>query len=172
MFEPFAIASLPTSGGGRIGLCPLPGRGGDLEGDLAVVADWGPDLLVAMTEASETGGSAVGAAGTLLQNRGIERTVWPVRDFGVPDDAARAAWPALSRRIHLVLDRGGRVLFHCHGGRGRSGMAVLRVLVERGCGAGEALARLRAVRPGAVETGEQEKWARQQDIFAAGAPGR
>ncbi len=57
--------------------------------------------------------------------------------------------------------QGGRVLVHCMGGCGRSGMALLRLMVESGEPADRALARLRAVRPCAVETPEQLAWASQ-----------
>ena len=53
------------------------------------------------------------------------------------------------------------MLVHCRGGCGRSGMAVLRLMVEAGEAPEEALARLRAVRPCAVETEAQMDWARR-----------
>jgi hypothetical protein len=42
-------------------------------------------------------------------------------------------------------------------------MIALRILVERGEGGEAALARLRSVRPGAVETPEQLAWASAGD---------
>ncbi|MBR9844091.1 MAG: protein phosphatase, partial [Rhodobacteraceae bacterium] len=48
---------------------------------------------------------------------------------------------------------------HCFGGCGRSGMAIMRLLVEMGEEPEAALARLRAVRPCAVETEAQRLWA-------------
>ena len=53
------------------------------------------------------------------------------------------------------------VLVHCFGGCGRSGMLVLRVMIEAGEPAGTALKRLRQVRPCAVETEAQMAWAVQ-----------
>jgi len=54
---------------------------------------------------------------------------------------------------------GGKVLVHCMGGCGRSGMAVLRLMVETGEPPHSALSRLRAARPCAVETDAQFDWA-------------
>jgi len=59
------------------------------------------------------------------------------------------------------LQGGGRVLIHCRGGCGRSGMAALRLMIESGEEAGAALSRLRALRPCAVETEAQMAWAQQ-----------
>lgn len=58
-----------------------------------------------------------------------------------------------------TLRNGGKVLAHCRGGCGRSGMAVLRLMVELGEAPDVALARLRDARPCAVETQAQLDWA-------------
>ena len=70
-----------------------------------------------------------------------------------------AAWPEVSALAAGILSSGGGVLAHCYGGCGRSGMAVLRLMVEAGEDAQAALIRLRAVRPCAVETEAQLAWA-------------
>jgi protein-tyrosine phosphatase len=57
------------------------------------------------------------------------------------------------------LRSGGRVLVHCFGGCGRSGMAALRLMVAAGEGPESALHRLRASRACAVETEAQRLWA-------------
>jgi len=57
------------------------------------------------------------------------------------------------------LQTGGSVLVHCKGGCGRSGMAALRLMVEAGEDPHLAFARLRDVRPCAVETEAQLAWA-------------
>ncbi|MEX6508779.1 hypothetical protein [Jiella sp. M17.18] len=147
-------------GRGRLGLCRLPGLGGDLSGDLAVVADWRPSLVVSLTERAEMEAVGCGMLGGRLASLGIAWAHLPIRDFEVPAGATEAAWPDLAVRLHTLLDAGGRVLLHCRGGLGRSGMIALRLLIERGEEPAPALSRLRAVRPGAVETGEQMDWAR------------
>ncbi|MDG0986802.1 MAG: protein-tyrosine phosphatase family protein, partial [Paracoccaceae bacterium] len=55
---------------------------------------------------------------------------------------------------------GSRILVHCRGGCGRTGMIVLRIMVEFGENPDKALQRLRRIRPCAVETKDQENWAR------------
>ena len=46
--------------------------------------------------------------------------------------------------------------FHCRGGLGRAGMISARLLVESGVEPEVAIAKVRAARPGAIETREQE----------------
>jgi protein-tyrosine phosphatase len=49
---------------------------------------------------------------------------------------------------------------HCRGGSGRAGMIAARLLAETGVDLNEAMARVRAVRPGGIETPAQEDWVR------------
>ncbi|MEJ6396952.1 protein-tyrosine phosphatase family protein [Yoonia sp. 208BN28-4] len=154
MTTDFAVYDLPVAGG-TIGLSPLPGRGGDYAGDLARVLAWTPDGVVSLTKAVELDEAVTWHAD--LRAAGV--TVWhlPIVDFGVPDDGFEADL----RPVREMLAQGGRVLVHCKGGCGRSGMIALRLMVESGETAEAALARLRAVRPCAVETDAQFSWAAQ-----------
>lgn len=84
----------------------------------------------------------------------------PIRDFDTPDPGFQAGWLTLSRRLQERLDAGDRVLVHCRGGRGRSGMIAAALLIGAGVDAEDAIAAARAVRPGAIETPGQEAWLR------------
>lgn len=146
-------------GGGVLAICPMPGRGGDYAADLAAIRALDPALVVSLAGGQERAAAGAGGLPGDLAGAGIAWAEWPVADFGVPDAAGAADWPALAGRMRGVLAGGGRVLVHCMGGCGRSGMAALRLMVEAGEPPGAALARLRAVRPCAVETGAQQDWA-------------
>ncbi|NGM44861.1 protein phosphatase [Rhodobacter sp. SGA-6-6] len=152
------IASLPA-GGGELALCPMPGRGGAYGADLREVLAWGPGLVLTMATAEELAAKGAGDLAEDLAAHGIRWRHLPVADFGLPEAAVASAWPAVAAEARAVLAGGGRVLVHCLGGCGRSGMAVLRLLVETGEAPQSALARLRAVRPCAVETEAQFLWA-------------
>ena len=69
------------------------------------------------------------------------------------------AFAALAEEIRLrMLLRSGRdVLVHCRGGLGRAGTIAARLLIDLGMEPATAIRQVRAVRPGAIETLEQEK---------------
>ena len=138
---------------GEIGLCHLPGRDRALALDVAAIAQSRPSLVISLTEPAETPPGLP----DLLRGHGIEWLNFPIPDYGTP--LPDAPWPALSRHLHDLAQQGGRVLVHCHGGKGRSGMIVLRLMVEAGADPALALAAVRRLRPGAVETEAQEAWA-------------
>jgi protein-tyrosine phosphatase len=154
----FEIATI-AAGGGQIGICPAPGRFGYYTRDFKEIMAWRPELVLSMTEAAELDRIGAAGFGDDLEKAGIARLALPVRDYGVPEDETARHWPESAAEAKVVLARGGRVLVHCMGGCGRSGMAVLRLMVEMGEDPEEALARLRAVRPCAVETEVQKAWA-------------
>lgn len=154
----FAIFALDV-GAGQVALSPIPGRSGSYENDLSVVLNWAPDLVLTMTTQAELDRMGAGGFGSDLAAVG---TLWrhlPIVDFGAPDDEVAADWGEVSRLSAAVLAKGGKILTHCYGGCGRSGMAALRVMFEHGEDPDAALARLRETRPCAVETDAQKAWA-------------
>ncbi len=157
MIEKFTIATVAARPG-RIGICRLPGRSGALAADVAAILAWRPMVVVSLAEAEEMEGLGAAGLGRLLADGGIAWKHFPIKDFGVPAVAAEEEWRELSDSLHAALDEGQAVLFHCRGGLGRSGMAAARLLAERGEAAETAIHRVRAERPGAVETAEQEAW--------------
>ena len=152
------IAELAV-GGGMLGIGPRPGRGGAYARDLAEVLAWGPALALTMTTGEELATKGAEGLSDDLVGAGVAWLHLPIADYGAPSGETLAAWPAASSRAREVLAAGGRVWVHCMGGCGRSGTAALRLMVEAGEEPSAALARLRAVRPCAVETPEQFDWA-------------
>jgi protein-tyrosine phosphatase len=157
----FTIADLPL-GAGRIGLCPLPGRCGDYAGDMAVLRAWRPDIVLTLVSEIELEAGGAEELGRDLAREGIAWWHLPVTDFRSPCNGTASLWPIFSSRALEVLARGGRVLAHCYGGCGRSGMALMRLMVDAGEDPQAALARLRKARPCAVETAAQATWAAGQ----------
>ncbi|MDZ4136193.1 MAG: protein-tyrosine phosphatase family protein [Paracoccaceae bacterium] len=163
MTAEFSLSDL-TLAGGLVGLCSLPAA----PTDLAHIQRWRPDLVVSLTPRAEM--EALGA-GDFWANLGAACIDWrsfPIADYGVPDAATAALWPGFAALALGLLARGGRVLVHCRGGCGRSGMVVLRLMIEAGEDPAAALTRLRRARPCAVETKAQLVWAAQQDWASGG----
>jgi Cyclin-dependent kinase inhibitor 3 (CDKN3) len=157
MIEPFTIAEVSLPGRGAIGLCRMPGRGGALADDLAAIAAWSPRVVVSLAQAGELAAHGALTLGEALGAWDIAHRHFPIVDYGAPDAAAE--WAGLAAALHGALDDGQRVLVHCMGGCGRSGMVALRLMVERGEAPQAALERLRIARPCAVETDGQLAWA-------------
>ncbi|WP_440995910.1 cyclin-dependent kinase inhibitor 3 family protein [Arhodomonas sp. SL1] len=165
--SPLRIATVDTPHGGVIGMTLCPGKQGagvsgtwarSLEADLAVVRDWGARAVLTLMEVHELERYGVAempiACRTVLGPHGWFHL--PIEDGGVPDADFETAWQALSPAFHLWLRAGDRILVHCLGGLGRTGLVACRLLAESGVPPRRALERVRTVRPGTVETRAQE----------------
>lgn len=137
----FSLAQIAV-GGGVLGLCPAPQAA-----DAAVLCDWQADLVLTLLEEVPPDLAAA------LAQAGIAQRHFPIVDYGVP----MGDWLTLSTDLRRILAAGGRVVIHCHAGCGRTGMIALRLMLE--ADEPDALARLRAVRPCAIETEAQMAWA-------------
>lgn len=124
---------------------PIPGSGNSLDEDIAFLAGQGINLLVSLT--TETPGFS------LLAESGIESLHLPIPDFHPP---------TLEQQIDFVerastqMRSGGRVGVHCTAGMGRSGTMLATYLVFTGSKPREAIAAVRKLRPGSIETAAQE----------------
>lgn len=165
--NPLRIATVQV-GEGAVGLTLCPGKQGesvygaawarDLTSDVEVIRQWGASVVVTLIERHEFGLLRVEGLPQAVEAAGLKWLWWPIADVSVPDARFDQAWSEEGARLCERVRGGERVLVHCRGGLGRAGMIAARILVELGEDPATAIERVRAVRPGAIETSEQEAW--------------
>lgn len=99
---------------------------------------------------------------------GIRYFHLPIEDTNVPDAQFEEKWTDAGKAIRDDLVNGRKVLIHCKGGLGRSGMIAARLLVELGMEPEKAIRRVRRARPGAIENALQESHVRSIRRLRAG----
>jgi ADP-ribosyl-[dinitrogen reductase] hydrolase len=82
----------------------------------------------------------------------------PIVDVSIPDQRFEEKWGAAGEELRSILRNGSDELVHCRGGLGRAGTIASRLLIELGMAPETAIARVRAVRPGAIETQAQKEY--------------
>ncbi len=157
---------------GIIGLTICPGKhdrhamtgpwARDLEADLLAIRDWGAIALVTLIEAHEFDLLRVADLGRKAKAMGLEWQHLPIRDVNVPGETFESGWETSGPALLDLLRRGERVVVHCRGGLGRSGLVAAKMLVELGIAPRDAINRVRAARRGAIETPEQEQYVLRQ----------
>lgn len=134
----------------RVAGMPRPGARRPLEEDVLFLQEQGIDVLVSLTE------TPVDPAA--LKAHGIEALHLPVADFHPPSQAQ------LDRYVTAVEgwnEAGLAVGTHCGAGLGRTGTFLAALLVARGATGDEAIAEIRRLRPGSIETDAQEEAVRE-----------
>ena len=166
--HPLPIAIVPTPGGGAIGIAMAPGKihpeaatgpwERDLDADFDTITAFGAAQIITLMEAPELEGVAIPIR--RLRAASVRHAVhwrhWPIVDFNTPDAAFEDLWANEAGDVCAELAGGGKVLVHCRGGRGRSGLVAARLLIELGVSNEEAFAAVRAAEPLAMETAVQE----------------
>ena len=143
-----AMAGCP----GRSGALPLLGHDPrSLQRDIGAIERWGAQVLVTLLDDSELAGLHLQELPKLLS---AARIVWhyaPLNPKRLPDLGFEDTWTSLGRRLMDILRDGGKVAIHCQDGKTRVGMVTARLLIEAGCPPQDAVNRVRAARPGAIE---------------------
>ena len=150
---------------GYLGMTICPGKTDaarrwrrDIDIDLDDIKAWGASTVVTLIEEHEFHLLKVEDLERQVHDTGMKWFHLPIKDVSVPDQRFVDAWKTTGTEIHRRLDAGERILVHCRGGLGRTGLIAGLILVERGMQPKEAIRQIRAVRPHAIETSEQEAY--------------
>jgi len=173
--HPLQIAELSVgTAGGAIGVTFAPGKcqqmamtgswDRDLDIDLRSIVVWGAEYLLSLLEPWEFEELHIQELPQRAKALGLNWHGLPIIDGAAPDSRFMSAWESTGSLLSNELLQGRKAVVHCKGGLGRAGTVAAMLLLQTGSAssAEQAIARVRQVRPGAVETMEQEdfvvKW--------------
>ena len=171
--HPLQIATVDIGQGmGRVGITFCPGKiqdsafsgrwSRDLSADMDAIRDWGAAAVVTLVEDHELIALQVTGMREAVESRHMAWHHLPITDVSVPDERFLGGWQKAGAALRHRLNNGFDIVVHCKGGLGRAGMVAATLLVELGLAPVEAIKRVRAVRPGAIETVAQEAFVRSR----------
>jgi len=131
---------------GRLAAMAQPGRKRALEEDCDFMREAGLGVLVSLTEQP--------VPPETLAKFGLEGLHLPVEDFTPP---TLAQIDRFLLEVARAEEEGWALGIHCTAGKGRTGTMLAAYLVSRGRTAAAAIAEIRRLRPGSVETRAQEE---------------
>ena len=157
---------------GQVAMACCPGRAGalllpsndtrSLQRDVATLLRWGAQALVTLLDDIELAKLHLQDLPRLLSASGIAWHHVPLNPKRLPDVGFEHAWTGVARGLTGILRDGGKVAVHCRDGRTRAGMVAARLLIEAGCPPQDAINRVRAARPGAIEHPGVEQYVLRQ----------
>jgi ADP-ribosyl-[dinitrogen reductase] hydrolase len=132
----------------------------NLNTDVDAIAAWGASVVVTLLEDHEFAEVGVMELPDRVRGAGMHSIILSIPDRHAPTASFELAWHEQGPLLHQRLECGERILIHCMGGIGRTGTVAARLLIERGMAVEEAIAEVRRVRHGAIETAVQETYLR------------
>lgn len=180
--HPLAIAEIIAgSGMGKVGLTFCPGKkqtnaatgawDRDLKLDVQAIEQWNAAAVVTLVEAHELDSLGVAELGKTVADRHMVWYHLPIQDVGTPGEPFEAEWQTVGEHLRAILRDGFNVLVHCKGGLGRAGLVSARLLIELGWGPDKAVAAVREMRPGAIETSGQLAYVKRLRRAPSSLPG-
>ncbi|MCJ2072314.1 cyclin-dependent kinase inhibitor 3 family protein [Methylobacterium sp. J-030] len=137
----------------------------DLIADIEAIRTWGASCVLTLLEPHEFYLLKVRRLPEAVRDAGMVWLHAPIPDVSIPGPAFEAAWKTIGPRLTDQLQGGGSVVVHCRGGLGRAGLVADKLLVMMGDDPRRTMERVRATRPGAIETPEQEAYVLRQGAF-------
>lgn len=171
--DPLRIATLPVGNlGGAVGVTFAPGKHQvaamtgvwqrDLLLDLQAIRHWGASDLITLLEPHEFEELNILDLPQLAVASNLRWHGLPITDGSPPDARFLEPWVSLGPTLVDGLKSGRKVVVHCKGGLGRAGTVACMLLLDSGAAsdAENAMAKVREVRRGAIETLAQEAFLR------------
>ena len=157
--------------GGVIGMTCCPGRkfhkipeqdwDRDLETDLLKIRRWGAAALVSLMEQEELAWYGVADLPEMAVRLGLRHFHLPIIDMDVPGREFEKQWVKAGDKLRDLLLSGKSIVIHCFAGLGRTGTITARLMIELGVEHDTAISRIRAARPGTIQTLMQELYVRR-----------
>jgi len=162
---------------GMIGITSCPGVRDDfifdlysesLLDDLLAIRAWGAVVVVTLLEETELHALGVRDLGRQVVALNMIWLHLPVRNMSLPDERFEKRWREVLPCLRKLLHEGQRMIIHCKEGVGRAGLVTVRLLMELGVPAVEAIRHVRKARPGSLMLYAHEKYCHGLDVGNTG----
>jgi len=120
---------------GEVYMMPKP-RALSLKEDIAFYRSQGIDAVVSLIRPQEVVEKGLSDERVLCEQAGLAFFEFPIKDMDVPD---KVELEAFLSQLKPLFDAGKNVTFHCQGGRGRAGTAVVSLMLMNGFNAEQAI---------------------------------
>ncbi|SEG11076.1 cyclin-dependent kinase inhibitor 3 family protein [Vibrio hangzhouensis] len=131
-------------------LTPCPGtKGTSLDESLAQLKEQGVTIIVTALDEHEMIAKGVSELGQKAKALGMKWFQTPIEDDQAPGEDFAADWKTIAPELHQAVNAGEKIVMHCMGGSGRTGLLAANLLLEKGWDLETIRREVQALRPGA-----------------------
>jgi len=155
-------ADLPVLQNGSIGMCMCPGRNNhkkwsrDFATDLQVLISHNVEFVVNLMTSAEIQKMGLSDVSERLGAVNIDFLHYPISDKWIP--GSNDDFLNLTQILVDKIKLGKKIVVHCNGGKGRTGLTVVACLIKLGVTQIEAISKIRNVRPGMLQNPAQQMY--------------
>ena len=143
-------------------LTPCPGtKQVDLITSLKQLKAQGVQAIVTALSFDEMAEAGVAQLPEQTKQLGMHWFHLPIEDDCAPDEIFASQWEQVSPELHKVINQGGKLVLHCMGGSGRTGILAAHLLLELGWDLETIKSEVKALRPGAFTKSLQIEYINQ-----------
>ena len=150
--HPTWLMPVGDAGAGLI-MMPCPGtKEVDVESTVSQLKNQGVTAILSMMTNEELKSQNADNLPAVCQQNDIQWFNMETDDHKVPGEEALVKWDQYKSKLVKVINQGNKVAVHCKGGTGRTGVGVAMLLLELGYDAGQAVANIKILKPGAFSS--------------------
>ncbi len=156
--------SMPIGDNGAgVIMMPCPGtKDVDLDSTISQIKEQGVTAILSMMTNEEMKNLHAESLPEVCQQNNIQWFITETADKNVPDEDSLSKWDQYKGNLVEVINQGGKVAVHCKGGTGRTGIGVAMLLLELGRDGEQAVADVKALKPGAFSNESMVKFINNQ----------
>jgi len=145
-----------------IGMSMCPGRQNcrnwsrDLDMDIEVMKDHKVEIVVSLMTLTELQRMKLGHLFETIIRANMESMHFPITDKWLPKSI-----DGFIKIVQAVVDKiklGKKIMIHCNGGKGRTGLLVVACLIQLGMSQTDATNKIRKTRPGMLQNPAQQMY--------------
>lgn len=142
------LTVLPLPNGGAFVFSPCPGtKGLDLIGSIKQIQAESIDAVISMLPDHELDYLNVSELGKLVEEAGMQWFQLPIEDDCAPEAPFHDAFTPHKNTLLSLVNSNKKILIHCRGGTGRTGLLAAILLLESGLEWPEVKSLIQSVRP-------------------------
>ncbi len=122
----------------------------NVENNIKAIKAWGADAVVSLVNNDEMTKYQIEDLGEQVTAQGMTWFHQPFEDGGIPGQKFAERWEQQREEMHGILKKGGKLMVHCRGGKGRTGLICARLMLEMGVDFEQTVSLVQKNRAGAL----------------------